>query len=533
MRRELGQLALVSIVGMWIGLDTATHQPRPAVAANCAGISTGLVPLTELGSGQYKGSPGGLYPGGSNTPPAAHLAAAAQRAAAIAPLNTAGEPAVDGRVTLLSIGMSNATQEFSRFVQLANADPQKSGRVLLVDGAQGGQTASVIRNPSANFWTVVDQRLAQAGSSAAQVQVIWLKEANAQPGGQFPADSFPAAAKALQVDIEAVIQVAHARFPNAKLLYLASRTYAGYASTALNPEPYAYEGGFSVKWLIEKQVNGDPALNFDPAKGEVKAPVLLWGPYLWGDGLTPQADGLVWRCEDFVDDGTHPSPSGRHKVASLLLAFFKSDATARGWFMADPRATPAPAPTFDPSTMPTRPPQPTGTRPTPGPTSTGPTPTLTALRSFRVRETPSADHMWVAVRNPQTQQQLDRLNQMQPTWLCGRVRAVAGSEWGFMFDPDNARLVADPPMQATRSTIRAIAANPSAAMIPCINIDRVLETVEGELPAVGTGTPTAVRATDTATPTGTRQIEPTPTPVCVDCGRGGPAYLPWAGGRRG
>src|SRR5579859_2777257 len=34
--------------------------------------SLGLIPLSELGAGKYKGEEGGLYPGGSNTPPAAH-----------------------------------------------------------------------------------------------------------------------------------------------------------------------------------------------------------------------------------------------------------------------------------------------------------------------------------------------------------------------------------------------------------------------------------------------------------------------------
>src|SRR5438045_1365483 len=38
--------------------------------------STGLVPLTDLGKGEYKGETGGLYGNGSNEPPAAHLAAA-------------------------------------------------------------------------------------------------------------------------------------------------------------------------------------------------------------------------------------------------------------------------------------------------------------------------------------------------------------------------------------------------------------------------------------------------------------------------
>ena len=37
--------------------------------------STGMVALTDLGKGAYKGEQGGLYPGGANTPPAAHLRA--------------------------------------------------------------------------------------------------------------------------------------------------------------------------------------------------------------------------------------------------------------------------------------------------------------------------------------------------------------------------------------------------------------------------------------------------------------------------
>ena len=63
------------------------------------------------------------------------------------------------------------------------------------------------------------------------------------------------------------------------------------------------------------------------------APLLLWGPYLWGDGVAPRAcDALVWNESDFAKDGTHPSDSGRDKVAQLLLSFFKNEPWAKGSF---------------------------------------------------------------------------------------------------------------------------------------------------------------------------------------------------------
>ena len=117
--------------------------------------------------------------------------------------------------------------------------------------------------------------------------------------------------------------------------------YAGYATTALNPEPYAYEGAFSVRWVIDAQIKGDARLNYDSQRGEVTSPVVLWGPYLWGDGVTPRkADGMVWKRDDFAGDGTHPNDSGRRKVADLLLGFFHADPYARGWYLKDAAAAP-------------------------------------------------------------------------------------------------------------------------------------------------------------------------------------------------
>jgi hypothetical protein len=285
------------------------------------------VPLIDLGTGTYRGFEGGLYPAGRNDPPPGHLAAGLAALARVVPRDSTG--AVDtaaGRIVLLSIGMSNATQEFSASKQLADLDTNRSPRVRIVDGAQGGQTASIIASATAMFWRVVDQRLTIAGVTRDQVQVVWLKEANANPS-----DPFPSHADSLSRQLQRIVRILRRRFPNLAFTWLSSRTYGGYATTRLNPEPFAYESGFSVKWLIERQVAGDSALRFTGPSPV--APWLGWGPYLWADSSNPRSDGLSWNREDFVSDGTHPSTSGRAKVAALLLRFFTSDTLARPWFV--------------------------------------------------------------------------------------------------------------------------------------------------------------------------------------------------------
>ncbi|MCI0595893.1 MAG: hypothetical protein L0Z48_05045 [candidate division Zixibacteria bacterium] len=265
-------------------------------------------------------------------PPQTHWIAGFNMAAQVRPLDSAGQPSAEGKYVLVSIGMSNTTQEFSTFIPLANADTGRNPRLVIVDGAQGGQTAAIISIPSANFWTVVDQRLTNAGVAPQQVQVAWLKEANARPTAPFPPH-----ADTLKMQFGSICRILKDRYPNIKICYLSSRTYGGYASTNLNPEPYAYESGFAVKWLIEEQIEGDSALNFDSASGPMESPYLAWGPYLWADGLVPRSDGLIWECSDFsTNDGTHPSASGRMKVANMLLNFFQNDPAAQVWYRRNP-----------------------------------------------------------------------------------------------------------------------------------------------------------------------------------------------------
>ena len=300
--------------------------------------STGLIPLTDLSAdAKYKDFDGGLYGAGRNTPPEAHLQLALRQSAHIKPLSPTGQPAPDGKIALLAIGMSNTTQEFSAFKRLADADPQKNPRLTIVDGAQGGQAAiewTTGDEPRGNrVWDVADQRLKSAGVTPEQVQVIFVKQALIGPSRH---GEFPAHAKRLQQGFTDILTIAKKRYPNVRLAYLTGRTYGGYTTTTLNPEPYAYESAFAVRWTIEAQIAGDPTLNPDDTRGPANAPVALWGPYVWADGTNGRKiDDLTYTRADFVNDGTHPSPSGRDKVAKLLLDHFKTDPTTKTWFVGN------------------------------------------------------------------------------------------------------------------------------------------------------------------------------------------------------
>ncbi len=304
-----------------------------ASPASAEKVSTGLVPLTDMSADdRYKGEDGGLYGGGGNTPPATHLKAALELAAKIRPLDADGQPSPNGRIVLLTHGMSNTTNESQRFIEMANADPRKNAAVLLIDGAQGGidsrkwvQDTHTRRDTSP--WDTLEKRIKSAGATAQQVQVVWMKHAVARPG-QF--GDFPKHAVQLKDDTGKLVRMLKQRFPNLKLAYLSSRSYAGYAGTDLNPEPFAYEGAFAVRWLIQDQIKGVDSLSCVAGK----APLLLWGPYLWADGENGRKAGdLVYKRGDFRDDGTHPSDSGRQKIAEQMVKFFTTDPTAAGWFV--------------------------------------------------------------------------------------------------------------------------------------------------------------------------------------------------------
>lgn len=168
--------------------------------------------------------------------------------------------------------------------------------------------------PDEDPWPGLADAVADAGLSPLQLQAVWLMQAHGGPEANFPGP-FPTESTALRDNILLALQRLREDYPNVRVAYLSSRIYASYATTDLNPEPYAYEGGFAVQQLMMDQAAGLPEAR------PPLVPTMIWGPYVWADGLHPRSDGLIWEPDDLEDDGTHPSVQGAGKVASMLMDY--------------------------------------------------------------------------------------------------------------------------------------------------------------------------------------------------------------------
>ncbi|MEO8201403.1 MAG: hypothetical protein ABI679_12830, partial [Gemmatimonadota bacterium] len=349
-RATFTDLNITGPVGNYTLRFSATGFTQVSSTAISLSTVSGRVPLIDMGSRTYFGFDGGLYQSGSNTIPAGHAAAGSAKAHIITPLDTNGSPSPTGKVVLLSIGISNASQEWCDVLSFpCNAwtftgqeaqDPAvNQTSMVVVNGAQGGSTAQFWDSPTdPEYDRVRDNVLPHFSLTEAQVQVVWLKTFNADPTVSLP--SSQADAIALVTQYGNILRALKVRYPHLQQVFMSSRIYGGYATSGQNPEPYAYETGFAVKWVIQAQIdqmtNGGTVV--DNRAGDLNyntvAPWVAWGPYLWADGLNPRSDGLTWSLADLESDGTHPSTSGETKVGTRLLTFFKTDPRSACWFLA-------------------------------------------------------------------------------------------------------------------------------------------------------------------------------------------------------
>jgi hypothetical protein len=346
----------------------------------------GVPALTDFPTGYLYLS---IYPGllydGSNQPPSGHDADGRAFAAAIVPRDATGQACAGTgpgcRIVFLSIGFSNNTIEFcggqgingdyespsatqcplptgtppwiqvESFIAQSLADPAVDhASVLSVDGAMGGQTYDdwdPTISGSAQYDRVLNQILLPSGLGAGQVQAIWIKDAEARPTVSLAAGSpgNPADAIIAERHLGNILRGLRTFYPNVQQVFVSPRIYGGYANTVappnlLNPEPYAFEIGFSIKWLVASQIAQVAGGPFDPEAGDLDyragtIPWVDWGPYLWANGTTPRSDGLVWNNTDFRggNECTHPSVYAEEKVAGMLLEFMKTSPYTP-WFLA-------------------------------------------------------------------------------------------------------------------------------------------------------------------------------------------------------
>jgi hypothetical protein len=301
---------------------------------NVPNTTSPIVALNDLGAGTYQGSEGGLYPNGTNVRPSAQDSYGVGLARGIQPLDSNGNPSPTGKYVLLAVGESTLQNEFNRFLPIALADPARNRNLVIVNGAQGGATPNNFTSTTSAYWsTTLTNYLPQNGVTANQVVAAIVEDTDGIATGSFPSDI-----TTLQSQYESMMQTMLTLFPNLKMVFFGTRVYGGYSNgvgSPDNPEPYAYEVGFAVKWAIQDQLNGNANLNYNPALGPVLAPWMSWGTYYWSNGMLGRSDGLEWDCQDFSADGTHPSSTwGQLKVANALLTFLKTDDTTIPWYLA-------------------------------------------------------------------------------------------------------------------------------------------------------------------------------------------------------
>lgn len=243
-----------------------------------------------------------------------------------------GQPAVEpvnGVIGIVCIGMSNATQECSDFIQRFPAQYASAANpaIRIVDCAVGGHAIEKWIDPAydATLWRrCIDTRLPAAGITLSQVRVIWHKAANqfTTGSGGAPLPLYPASGsdyEAFMRNLTAFAARVNNFFPAVRAVYTTSRSYGGFAGSVSRGEPLSYEEGHALNtWLANNKRVADVWYG--------------WGPYIWAPdcatGVTNGA-GVCYQRSDYVSDGVHPSLSGREKVSAQLHRFFMTQSWYR------------------------------------------------------------------------------------------------------------------------------------------------------------------------------------------------------------
>jgi len=305
----------------------------------CENDTSFLRSLIDLREGYYAGYQGGLYPDGSNTMPYIHFADGMNISRQVLPLNATGafDP-LDGKVGFICLGASTAGNAFNHFKTVASADPAVNPCIKFANCAVGAKGLEIMMDTVEYAWYWEDEVLpdvVDAGLTRQQVQVIWIMVTSRVDTILI----WPYQPQEVANKYENLMPVLLAKFPNLKQVYLSGFNYGGYADPEkefydMIVEPSSYWNNWSVKFIVERQIEGDPGLKYKAP--DKMSPWIAWGPHLWADGLRAnKVDHLRWICEvDYKPDGGgyHLSNTGKDKIGELIYDFFNESLVAADWF---------------------------------------------------------------------------------------------------------------------------------------------------------------------------------------------------------
>lgn len=311
----------------------------------CENDSTGLIPLTDLGTGFYEGIQGGLYPGGLNIVTGKHRNNGIKLAKSLKPLDSLGNiNYTDGEILFLGFGASLASNVFNAYIDsIKTTEYVGMNNCLTVKGlCFGGKDLTLMADSTSNYWEAVRSKMESRGDAYEQVQVAWIM----QHSETDTTDDFDLYFDSMMDKWQTLVTTMKDTFPNLKMLYISGLHYCGYMDPMHEnfegfEEPHTYWGNLVIKELIKRQMLNDPALRY--AGPGAQAPWLAWAPYYWTDGINPRTyDGLSWSCDQFRDD---PTGGGYHLVdtstalgveANMLWNFLKTDPVASVWYNEGP-----------------------------------------------------------------------------------------------------------------------------------------------------------------------------------------------------
>jgi lysophospholipase L1-like esterase len=238
--------------------------------------------------------------------------AGALAAARIEPRRPDGTPhATKGWTLFLWIGPSLAREMSEAVHKTRSLDPSANLRVRMFGAGAHDAGAASFADPNCSCWADFDAKLT-GKFSPAQVQAIMIQAPNVHSSDTDP----EANAEQWHRNVLAILDIAHAKYPNLQVVYVMHGWYGGHDKLGRTPEPNGFHE--DARTQLVQDTYGGPI----PFVG---------GLSIWADGERPRYDGLTLTRSDVLTDGLHFTAAGAAKYGQRLWRTLKADPSARGW----------------------------------------------------------------------------------------------------------------------------------------------------------------------------------------------------------